>query len=69
MLGKFVIAQEIETKIDDSGSSSRLSDPVRTGAKQLTAGSNSNLDTVDGPDGKCGLRRLCWRSLPRVRGS
>jgi quercetin dioxygenase-like cupin family protein len=36
MPGKFVIAQENEAKIDDTGSTSRLSDPVRTGAKQLT---------------------------------
>ena len=36
MIGKFVIAREIEAKIDDSGSTSRLSDPTRTGARQLT---------------------------------
>jgi quercetin dioxygenase-like cupin family protein len=36
MLGKFIIAREIEAKIDNSGSTSRLSDPARTGAKQLT---------------------------------
>jgi quercetin dioxygenase-like cupin family protein len=36
MSGKFVIANEIEVKIDHFGTSSRLSDPTRTGAKQLT---------------------------------
>jgi quercetin dioxygenase-like cupin family protein len=33
--GKFVIAKEIEVKVDDFGTSSRLSDPANTGAKQL----------------------------------
>ena len=36
MPGKFVIAKEIEVKIDDFGASSRLSDPHNTGARQLT---------------------------------
>jgi quercetin dioxygenase-like cupin family protein len=36
MPGKFTIAKEIEVKIDDSGGSSRLSDPHSTGARQLT---------------------------------
>ncbi len=36
MPGKFVIAKEIEVKIDDVGASSRLSDPHNTGAQQLT---------------------------------
>jgi len=36
MPGKFVIANEIELKVDDFGTSSRLSDPASTGAKQLT---------------------------------
>ena len=36
MPGKFVIAKEIELKADDFGTSSRLSDPPNTGAKQLT---------------------------------
>jgi hypothetical protein len=36
MPGKFVIAKEIEVKIDDVGASSRLSDPHSTGARQLT---------------------------------
>jgi quercetin dioxygenase-like cupin family protein len=36
MPGKFVIAKEIELKVDDFGTSSRLSDPASTGAKQLT---------------------------------
>ncbi len=36
MSGKFVIAEEIEIKVDDFGTSSRLSDPRSTGAKQLT---------------------------------
>ena len=36
MPGKFVIAKEIEVKADDSGATSRLSDPPSTGAKQLT---------------------------------
>jgi quercetin dioxygenase-like cupin family protein len=33
---KFVIAKEIEITADDFGTSSRLSDPPNTGAKQLT---------------------------------
>jgi len=36
MPGKFVIAKEIEVKVDDFGTSSRLTDPLITGAKQLT---------------------------------
>ena len=36
MPGKFVIAKEIGLKLDDFGTSSRLSDPPTTGAKQLT---------------------------------
>jgi quercetin dioxygenase-like cupin family protein len=36
MNGKFIIAKEIEVKVDDFGTSSRLSDPPSTGAKQLT---------------------------------
>ncbi len=36
MPGKFVIATEVEVKGDDFGTSSRLSDPPSTGAKQLT---------------------------------
>jgi quercetin dioxygenase-like cupin family protein len=36
MPGKFVIAKEIELKVDDFGTSSRLSVPPNTGAKQLT---------------------------------
>jgi quercetin dioxygenase-like cupin family protein len=32
----FVIAKEIEVRIEDSGTSSRLSDPPSTGARQLT---------------------------------
>jgi hypothetical protein len=34
--GKFVIAKEIEVKVDVFGTSSRLSDPPSTDAKQLT---------------------------------
>jgi quercetin dioxygenase-like cupin family protein len=36
MAGKFVIAKEIEPKVDDFGASSWLSNPPTTGAKQLT---------------------------------
>jgi quercetin dioxygenase-like cupin family protein len=36
MSGTFVIAKEIEVRIEDSGTSSRLSDPPSTGARQLT---------------------------------
>jgi quercetin dioxygenase-like cupin family protein len=36
MVGKFVIAREIDVRGDATGSTSRLSDPARTGAKQLT---------------------------------
>jgi quercetin dioxygenase-like cupin family protein len=36
MSGKFVIAKEIEVKVDGFGTSSRLSDPPSTGARQLT---------------------------------
>jgi quercetin dioxygenase-like cupin family protein len=36
MPGKFVIAKEIELKVDDFGTSRRVSDPPNTGAKQLT---------------------------------
>ena len=36
MTGKFVIAKETDVKIDDFGTSSRLSDPPSTGAKRLT---------------------------------
>ena len=33
---KFLIAKEIEVTVNDFGTSSRLSDPPSTGAKQLT---------------------------------
>jgi quercetin dioxygenase-like cupin family protein len=36
MTGKFVIAKEIGVRVDDFGTSSRLSDPPNAGAKQLT---------------------------------
>jgi quercetin dioxygenase-like cupin family protein len=36
MPGKFVMAAEVEVKADDLGTSSRLSDPPSTGARQLT---------------------------------
>ena len=36
MPGKFVVAKEIELKVDDFGTSRRVSDPPNTGAKQLT---------------------------------
>ena len=36
MPGRFVIANEAQLKVDDFGSSRRLSDPPSTGAKQLT---------------------------------
>ena len=36
MPGKFIIAKETEAKVDDAGTSSRLSDPQATGARQLT---------------------------------
>jgi quercetin dioxygenase-like cupin family protein len=36
MPGRFVIAKEIELTVNDFGTSSRLSDPPTTGAKQLT---------------------------------
>lgn len=36
MSGKFVIAKQLEPKLDDTGKSRRLSDPPSTDAKQLT---------------------------------
>ena len=47
MPGKFVLAKEIEVKVDDFGTSSRLSDPASTGAKQLTV-VDVNLDRGKG---------------------
>ncbi|MGY8676632.1 cupin domain-containing protein [Bradyrhizobium sp. UFLA05-153] len=43
MPGKFIIANELQLKLDDFGTSRRLSDPLNTGAKQLTV-SEVNFD-------------------------
>jgi quercetin dioxygenase-like cupin family protein len=47
MPGKFIIAKETKITIDDFGTSSRLSDPPTTGAKQLTV-IDVNLDPGKG---------------------
>ena len=47
MTGIFVIAKETELKVDDFGTSRRLSDPPNTGAKQLTV-LEVNLDLGKG---------------------
>ena len=49
MPGKFVIAKEIEVKIDDVGASGRLSDPQSTGARHLTV-IDVNFDPGKGHD-------------------
>ena len=45
--GQFVIAKDVEIKVDDFGTSRRLSDPPTTGAKQLTV-IDVNLDPGKG---------------------
>ena len=47
MPGKFIIANEIQLKLNDFGTSRRLSDPPNTGAKQLTV-SEVNFDPGKG---------------------
>jgi quercetin dioxygenase-like cupin family protein len=47
MPGKFVIAKEVELKVDDFGTSRWLSHPPSTGAKQLTV-IDVNLDPGKG---------------------
>jgi len=49
MSGKFVIAKETALKVDDFGTSRRLSDPLNTAAKQLTV-IEVNLDPGKGHD-------------------
>lgn len=49
LAGKFTIAKETEFKVNDFGTSRRLSDPPNTGAKVLTV-SEVNFDAGKGHD-------------------